>query len=54
MDVCLLGGQAVALEGCGHWSDHTHIHTNRDTHTHTGSKATPSFSSSYCYALVRI
>lgn len=31
MDVCLLGGHVVNLEGCGHWSDHTHIHTNRHT-----------------------
>lgn len=27
MDVCLLGGHVVNLEGCGHWSDHTHTHT---------------------------
>lgn len=30
MDVCLLGGH-VAVEGCGHWSHHTHVHKNRHT-----------------------
>lgn len=27
MNVCLLGGHVVVLEGCGHQSDHTHTHT---------------------------
>lgn len=54
MDVCLLGGH-VAVEGCGHWSDHTHVHkTETHMYTHTRSKATPSFSCSYCDAVVRL
>lgn len=37
MDVCLLGGH-VAVEGCGHWSHHTHVHKNRDTHVYARQK----------------
>jgi len=48
---CLLGGQ-----GCGHWSDHTHIYTLKHTHTHrdTSNKASPGSSSHYCSVAVRI
>lgn len=54
MDVCLLGGHVVAMEGCGHWSDHTHIHTNGDTHVDTGSEASASCCSYYCYGAVTL
>lgn len=54
MAVHLLGGH-VAVEGCGHRSDHTHSRRQKQkTHMYTRavSKAAPGCSCSYCCAAV--